>query len=177
LSALEPLQILLVDDNAQMRWIVSAMLKAAGVGTVKEASNGAEALTLLSEFAADLAIVDYNMAPLNGVEFTRLVRNAKDSPNPYLPIIMMTGHAERSRVMEARNAGITEFMVKPVTAKAVLGRIQTVIFKPRPFVRTDDYFGPCRRRMKDERYEGPFRRSEDAHRDEEEALADAADAA
>jgi two-component system chemotaxis response regulator CheY len=177
LSVLEPLQILLVDDNAQMRWIVAAMLKAAGVKTVKEASNGAEALGALRDFAADLAIVDYNMAPLNGVEFTRLVRNAKDSPNPYLPIIMMTGHAERSRVMEARNAGITEFMVKPVTAKAVLGRIQTVIFKPRPFVRTDDYFGPCRRRMKDERFEGPFRRAEDAHREDEAAMAAAADAA
>ena len=165
MSALASLQILLVDDNPHMRSIVMTILKGVGVKSVREASHGVEALAALERFPADIAIVDFNMQPLDGVQFTKLVRNAKDSPNLYLPIIMMTGHAERSRVMEARNAGVTEFVVKPVTAKSVMSRIQAVIFKPRPFVRTDDYFGPCRRRMKDERYQGPFRRSEDVHRE------------
>lgn len=165
-SALESLQILLVDDNARMRSIVMTVLQGAGVKTVREAAHGAEALQALRDFPADVAIIDFNMQLLDGVQFTRLIRNAKDSPNPYLPIIMMTGHAERRRVTEARNAGVTEFVVKPVTAKSVLGRLQAVIFKPRPFVRTDDYFGPCRRRMTNARYPGPFRRSEDAHREE-----------
>jgi two-component system, chemotaxis family, chemotaxis protein CheY len=175
-SALGSLQVLLVDDNPHMRSIVVTILKGVGVKSLREASHGAEALQALRDFPADLAIVDFNMQPLDGVQFTRLVRNAKDSPNPYLPIIMMTGHAERSRVMEARNAGVTEFVVKPVTAKSVLSRIQAVIFKPRPFVRTDDYFGPCRRRLKDERYAGPFRRSEDAHRSSESSSSDSSPA-
>jgi DNA-binding response OmpR family regulator len=144
-----------------MRSIVVTILKGVGVKRVREVSSGAEALTALREFPADLAIVDFNMQPLDGVEFTKLVRNAKDSPNAYLPIIMMTGHAERSKVMMARNSGVTEFVVKPVTARSILGRIQAVIFKPRPFVRTDSYFGPCRRRVKDERYNGPMRRQGD----------------
>ena len=165
MSALASLQVLVVDDNPHMRSLVMAVLRGAGVRTVREASHGGEALQVLKDFPADIAIVDFNMRPLDGVAFTRLIRNAKDSPNAYLPIIMMTGHAERSRVMEARNAGVTEFVVKPVTAKSVLGRIQAVIFKPRPFVRTDDYFGPCRRRLVDPNYAGPFRRSEDAHRE------------
>jgi two-component system chemotaxis response regulator CheY len=162
MSALDSLQVLLVDDNQHMRAIVAAILKGTGVKRIREVSDGSEALLAMRDFAADLAIVDFNMSPLDGVEFTRLVRNANDSPNPYLPIIMMTGHAEKSRVYDARDAGVTEFVVKPVTARSILSRIQAVIFKPRPFVRTDGYFGPCRRRQADGRYPGPYRRSTDA---------------
>ncbi len=99
------------------------------------------------------------MSPVDGVEFTRLVRQAADSPNPFLPIIMLTGHAEKSRVMEARDAGVTEFVVKPVTARAVLDRLNAVIFHARPFVRTSEYFGPCRRRRDDPNHAGPWRRA------------------
>ncbi len=101
------------------------------------------------------------MEPVDGVEFTRLVRVAADSPNPFLPIIMVTGFADRTRVEEARDAGITEFIVKPVTARAVLDRLNNVINKPRPFVKTSDYFGPDRRRRQDPDHEGPWRRGTD----------------
>lgn len=158
MSALGSLNVLLVDDNAHMRAIVGTILKGAGVSKPLEVSSGAEALQLMRDHPVDLAIVDFNMFPLDGVEFTKLVRNSHDSPNPFLPIIMMTGHAERHRVEEARDAGVTEFIVKPVTARSVLARINAVIFKPRPFVRCDGYFGPCRRRVDDARYEGPERR-------------------
>lgn len=161
MSALQSLQVLLVDDNASMRAITAAILKSAGVRGIREVEDGAAALQALRDWPADLAVVDFNMAPLNGVEFTRLVRNAGDSPNPYLPIIMMTGHAERARVTEARDAGVTEFMVKPITPRALLQRMQAVIFHPRPFVRTDSYFGPCRRRKDSVGYAGPFRRITD----------------
>ena len=115
----------------------------------------------MRRWPADLAIVDFHMSPIDGVEFTRLVRQASDSPNPFLPIIMLTGYAERSRVEEARDAGVTEFIVKPVTAKAVLSRLQNVIYKPRPFVQTKTYFGPDRRRRADNDYAGPSRRKSD----------------
>jgi two-component system chemotaxis response regulator CheY len=162
MSALQSLQVLLVDDNQHMRAIVAAILKGAGVGATYEVTDGSEALRVLRERAIDLAIVDFNMFPMDGVEFTRLVRNAPDSNNPFLPIIMMTGHAEKNRVCEARDAGVTEFIVKPVTANSVLSRIQAVIFKPRPFVRTDAYNGPDRRRVSDPRFQGPYRRMGDA---------------
>jgi DNA-binding response OmpR family regulator len=109
-----------------------------------------------------VAFVDFQMAPVDGVEFTQLVRNASDSPNPFLPVIMLTGHADRARVEEARDAGVTEFIVKPVTARAVLDRLNNVINRPRSFVRTDDYFGPDRRRRQDPAYDGPWRRKGDA---------------
>lgn len=161
MSSLSALQVLLVDDNQHMRAITSAVLASAGVKKVREAADGGAALEILREHAVDLAIVDFNMFPLDGAEFTRLVRNSPDSPNPYLPIIMMTGHSERSRVYEARDAGVTEFVVKPITAKAILDRIQAVIFRPRPFVKTEGYFGPDRRRTDASNYKGPRRRATD----------------
>jgi DNA-binding response OmpR family regulator len=165
MSSLSALHVLLVDDNQHMRTIASAVLKSAGVGTVREAADGSSALEILREYPIDLAIVDFNMFPLDGVEFTRLVRNSADSPNPYLPIIMMTGHSAKRRVCEARDAGVTEFLVKPITAKAVLDRIQAVIFHARPFVRTENYFGPDRRRVQKPDYKGPRRRASDQARD------------
>lgn len=164
MSSLHSLNVLLVDDNQHMRAIAAAVLHSANIRNVREASDGAAAFNLLRQHPIDLAIVDFNMFPLDGVEFTRLVRNSPDSANIYLPIIMMTGHSEKARVYEARDAGVTEFLVKPITAKAVLDRINAVIFKPRPFVKTDAYFGPCRRRRDVEGYAGPFRRSADAGR-------------
>ncbi|MFC5343142.1 response regulator [Brevundimonas staleyi] len=162
MSALQSLNILLVDDNQHMRAITSAILQSAGIRNIREVSDGAMALDCLRDHAIDLAIVDFNMFPLDGVEFTRLVRNSPDSANPYLPIIMMTGHSEKHRVVEARDAGVTEFVVKPITAKAVFDRIQAVILRPRPFVKTEDYFGPDRRRTNAGGvYKGPRRRSTD----------------
>ena len=161
MSAIESLHILLVDDNQHMRSITSAILQSAGIRKVREASDGAVALDALRDQPVDLVIVDFNMFPLDGVEFTRLVRNSPDSANPYLPIIMMTGHSEKHRVVEARDAGVTEFVVKPITAKAIFERIQAVIFRPRPFVKNDTYFGPCRRRTDSTNYRGPKRRATD----------------
>ena len=161
MSSLQALNVLLVDDNQHMRAITSAVLQSAGVRKVREASDGAAGLEMLRQQSIDLAIVDFNMFPLDGVEFTRLVRNSPDTVNPYLPIIMMTGHSERSRVYEARDAGVTEFVVKPITAKAILDRIQAVIFHPRAYVKTDGYFGPDRRRTNASNYKGPRRRASD----------------
>ena len=74
---------------------------------------------------------------------------------------VITGHSERWRVMEARDAGVTEFIAKPLTAKAVIDRVNAVIFRPRPFIRTPTFFGPDRRRRADPTYQGPWRRAAD----------------
>ncbi len=164
MSSLKSLNVLLVDDNQNMRAITSAVLHSADIRNVHEADEGASAFDVLRRHAVDLAIVDFNMFPLDGVEFTRLVRTSADSPNPYLPIIMMTGHSERARVYEARDAGVNEFIVKPITAKAVLDRINAVILRPRAFIKSEGYIGPCRRRRDAPDYAGPFRRSSEAGR-------------
>lgn len=174
MSSLNTLQVLLVDDNQHMRAITSAILQSAGIRRIREVADGGAALDAMRDQAIDLAIVDFNMFPLDGVEFTRLVRNSPDSANPYLPIIMMTGHSEKSRVTEARDAGVTEFVVKPITAKAILERINAVIFRPRPFVKSEGYFGPDRRRTEARNFKGPFRRATDTQTAEAQGSGDSA---
>lgn len=144
-----------------MRAIVSTILTGAGLKELREAADGPSALRMLRDSPIDIALVDFQLSGMDGVEFTRLVRTASTSPNTFLPIIMITGHSERSRVMEARDAGVTEFVAKPLTARALLSRIEAVIFRPRAFIRCNGFFGPDRRRKEDQTYAGPFRRSTD----------------
>jgi len=148
-QGLGELKVLLVDDNEHMRAIVGTILKGIGSVNLREARDGSEALEALRTWPADIAIVDFRMEPMDGVDLTRLLRNAADSRNPFLPIIMMTGFADRPRVEEARDSGVTELIVKPVTARAIIDRLNAVVYRPRPFVRTPDYFGRQRRGIDD----------------------------
>ena len=101
------------------------------------------------------------MEPFDGIELTKKIRTDPRSPNPYVPIILMTGYSAQIRVMQARDTGVTEFLVKPFTAQDLYTRIEQVIEKPRQFVDTGEFFGPDRRRRVVKDYEGPFRREEE----------------
>lgn len=140
------LKILLVDPNRHIRSLVRGVLAAFRVHDVREASDGAEAFKEWRTFAADLIITEFMMTPVDGVEFVHLVRTASDSPNPYVPIIMLTGYTERHNVAKARDAGISEFLAKPISAQTLYARLTAAVFRPRPFVRLKTYFGPDRRR-------------------------------
>ena len=122
---------------------------------MRTASNGADGLKELQDYPADIVIVDWEMQPVDGIEFIKTVRTADDSLNPFQPIIMLTGHSERRRIIEARDAGVNEYVVKPISANTLFERIEALIERPRPFVRLEDFFGPDRRR-----------RSSDSDRDE-----------
>lgn len=163
----ELLKILLVDDNHHMRVLLTEILRAIGVKQIYEANDGAEALALMRSHAIDIVMTDLSMQPMDGIDFVGLLRNSPDSPNQMCPVIMITGHSTQRRVTEARDAGVNEFLAKPLTARGVLDRIGMVIDHPRPFVRTDDYFGPDRRRRADPRHTGPWRRRTDADRTDE----------
>ena len=164
MTGLSALQMLLVDDNPHMRAIVFAMLQGLGVSDLRQALDGGQAMEEIRRSPVDVVLVDFVMAPVDGVHFTREMRNSPHSPDIYMPIIMMTGHSERSRVEEARDAGVTEFIVKPLTVKALASRLNAVIQRPRPFVRTQTYFGPDRRRRMDPAHPGPWRRAGDPGR-------------
>ena len=162
---LERLNFLIVDDNKHMRALVKTILLALGVKNTVEADDGAGAFKELRHFPADIIICDWNMEPLDGLDFTKMVRTAGDSPNPFVPIIMLTGHTEMNRVVEARDAGVHEFLAKPISARSLYSRIRAIIERPRPFIRTKGafgYFGPDRRRQQMPSYMGPERRKSDA---------------
>ena len=138
--------ILVIDDNKHMANLVTEILHALGVKNTRQAGDAALAFQELKHFLADVIIVDWHMEPLDGLDFVRLVRTAKDSPNPYVPIIMLSGFTEHQRITEARDAGINEFLAKPISAKSIYQRIASIIDNPRPFIRSKSYFGPDRRR-------------------------------
>ena len=108
----------------------------------------------------DLVLLDLDMPVLDGFEFTELVRNSHDSPNPFVPIIVVTAHSRRSSVARARDKGVTEFCAKPITGATLHARIASVVNTPRPFVHAQQYFGPDRRRLRDRDYHGPERRED-----------------
>lgn len=154
---LDRLSVLVVDDNQHMRSLVRTILESLGVSQIMEARDGAHALEKMAQTQIDLMIVDWNMEPMDGLSLTRHLRTAEDSPDQFVPVIMLSGHTERARVMEARDAGVTEFMAKPVSARSLYARIVSIIENPRPYVRTEDYFGPDRRRQMLP-FDGPDRR-------------------
>jgi two-component system, chemotaxis family, chemotaxis protein CheY len=152
------LRFLVVDDNTYMRRIVKTLLHGFGAREVFEAEDGAAALDAFASHYPDIVFTDWEMPLINGIDMTKLMRCSDNSVNPFVPIIMVTVHSERHRVLEARDAGVTEFLVKPLSAFALHQRIVSVVAHPRPFIRTATFFGPDRRRTKAAEYTGPERR-------------------
>ncbi len=152
------LRFLVVEDNPHMRRILRALLLGFGSREVHEAEDGVAGIDAFNKFTPDIVIIDWAMPISDGLEFARMIRQPDTNASPFTPIIMLTGHSERKRVMEARDAGVTEFMVKPVSANALHQRIVNVVANPRRYIRTKSYFGPDRRRNSMPGYSGPERR-------------------
>lgn len=163
-ATFDNLGALIVEDNAHMRTLLRSLLVALGLKRVYEAEDGEEGFKVLRECRPDMVLCDLSMEPVDGIAFTRQVRLSPDSPNPYVPIIMVTGHTEAHRVVAARDAGVTEFLAKPITTQNLFLRIAEIVERPRPYVRCKTYFGPDRRRHVDLDYIGPWRRKEDKGR-------------
>ena len=153
------LKVLVVDDNQNMRKLVITILQAFGVLHISEAADGKGAWNTLRESNPDVVILDWMMEGMTGIEVVKMVRTSAQTPNPFVPIIMLTGYTQLDHVRQARDAGVNEFLAKPVSVNAVMTRLVSVIEHPRPFVRTKAYFGPCRRRRGRDEYRGPERRS------------------
>lgn len=154
--------VLVVEDSQPMRALLHSLLSAFGVHRVYSATDGRHGLEMVMAKDPDLIITDWMMEPVNGIDFTRSLRTTEGVPNPYVPVIMMTGFSSKFRVEEARDIGVTEFLVKPFTAYELYRRIAQVIEKPRKFVKAQSFFGPDRRRKAAKEYEGPMRREGEA---------------
>ena len=140
-------KVLVVDDEHYMRKVVRALLMSIGIRTVYEAPDGPAGLEMIRNVQPDVVIVDWQMPGLDGAAFVRMVRSPETFPYPNVPIIMLTGHGERSRVVEAIQIGVNEFLLKPVSTKALQSRLISVLTKPRPVVKSGDYYGPVPRTL------------------------------
>ncbi len=153
--------ILVVDDMQPMLALTSSLLKIFGFDNVMMARDGEEGFEMFCEHSPDLVLTDWLMEPCDGTELIRKIRNDPKSPNKFVPVIMMTGYSHKMRVEQARDSGITEFLVKPFRAKDLYSRIEQLIEKPRRFVDAEVFFGPDRRRKRPKNYAGPQRRDAD----------------
>src|SRR4029079_5267080 len=144
---IEALRVLVVDDDHYMRKVARKMLNAIGVKTVYEASDGVAGLEAIRQHDPDLVIVDWEMPMIDGAQFVRMVRSPGEFPMPDVPIIMLSGHATRWRVVEAARIGAHEYLLKPVSTKSLHDRIVAIIGRPRPTVKLDGYYGPLPRRL------------------------------
>ena len=139
--------VLVVDDNQYMRKTVRNLLVNCGIKDIYEAADGISALDSIRTVGPDVVILDWEMPLLSGAELVRIVRSPGVFPMPDVPIIMLTGHGERWRVVEAVRLGVNEFLVKPVSAKSLYDRLVAIITQPRPLVQLGDYYGPEPRKL------------------------------
>ena len=153
------MKVLVVDDNVHMRKLVVTILQAFGVIQIFEAESGDRAWAILREANPDVVVLDWVMEGMSGLDLVQMIRTNPQAPNPFVPVIMLTGHTSLDHVRQARDAGVNEFIAKPVSVKTMMSRLVAVIEHPRPYVRTGYYFGPCRRRRGGE-YQGAERRLE-----------------
>ncbi len=156
--ALERLTVLVAEDNEHVMGLIKLALRAFGVRNLLLASDGAEAFRLLRSERVDFVLTDYEMQPLGGIELLDLLRQSADSPNPHMPVIMITGHTAREQIESARDRGASEIIAKPFTPAAMRDRLLMAIDHPRPFIQLASYFGPDRRRRGDPDYCGDERR-------------------
>jgi DNA-binding response OmpR family regulator len=141
-AAIASLGILVIDDSAYMRKIVRNLLINIGVKTIYEAGDGIAGLEAIRTVVPDVVILDWELPLLNGSELARIVRSPGVFPTPEVPIIMLSAYGERWRVVEAARIGVNEYLVKPVSAKALFDRLTAILAKPRAIVQVGDYYGP-----------------------------------
>lgn len=162
-SRIATMRVLIADSFFEFRQLVRTILtQDIGVAEVQEAKNGEQALKMLNEASFDLVIADTAMRPMGGIALTTLIREGDGAVDCRTPVIAVSGQPSLADIMAARDAGVDEYLAKPLSAKILELRIRSVIEHPRPFVRVTDFAGPDRRRHEKEGFEGSERRTREA---------------
>jgi len=124
------IKVLVVDDMSTMRRIVKNVLKQIGFSDMVEAENGQDALNKLKVGDIGLIVSDWNMPIMQGIELLRAVR--ADAELKHLPFLMVTAEAQKENIIEAVQAGVSNYVVKPFTAEALQGKLEKIFAKAQP---------------------------------------------
>ena len=155
----ERLSFLVIEDNALMRRLLTAMLEAFGAGAILQAQDGPTGVELFEQQKPDIVLLDWELPGLDGIGVALRLRDRALCHNPFVPILMVTAYSEKGRVVAARDAGINDFLAKPVSPKYLYEKLLGMVIDQRPYIETQGYFGPDRRRPHPPTYFGPERRS------------------
>lgn len=155
-------RVLVVESSPQLFSLFKNVLRMFTVPdeNIDSAYSMEEGWKKFKEGNHDLIIVDWLETPDRGIQLTQIIRHDSESPNPYVPVLMTAGSGHLSRVKKARDGGVSDFLVKPFTAKTLADKLTRIIEKPRPFVLSDEYTGPDRR-IRQESFGFPGRREAD----------------
>ncbi|MBI1360969.1 MAG: response regulator [Alphaproteobacteria bacterium] len=157
-NALKELTIVVADAVPQTRNLVSEVLRSVGFDSIIHARDGQELLDMTIEHEPRIVITTSRLPGLSGLEFTRMVRAGYENIPRQLSIIVMTNTPTKVFLDKAQDSGVDEMLARPFTAQAVLVRVQAVLERPREFIDSANYIGPCRRRRMVHDYIGPMRR-------------------
>ena len=152
------ISVLVCDDSFYIRSLVKNFLTGFGVTKIFDADDAEEGFKSFVDNQPDLVITDWQMGHTSGLDLVYLIRWSEKSPNPFVPIIMLTGFTERQRVEEARDAGISGYLAKPLSAGQLYKRLCKLIDDRRAFVKQGEYFGPDRRVHSSKNFQGEDRR-------------------
>ncbi len=142
---LSKIGVLVVEKQAPMRILLRQVLREFGVKKIDEAMTPEDGFEIFLETTPDLVLVDW--APdFDGLKLVQRIRNDEESVFPLVPVIMVTAFNDTNYIFEALDAGMTEYMTKPISAKLLYLRIVSVIENKRPFIRAEEFIGPDRRR-------------------------------
>lgn len=143
---LQTIKVLIAEDDKIMSKLVRDVLRMLGFQDIHIAHDGEQALEMLRAQKFDIFICDWKMKPVDGITIVRALRQDKEAANQRIPVIMLTGKAEVADIETARDAGVTEYLIKPFEVKQLCTKIKEVIENPRNFVVSEQYTGPERRR-------------------------------
>jgi len=146
---LKNLRILVIDSNMPVRNLIRSILLDLGFGVVDAAKDTEEAWTMYHENRPDTILLDWRLDDTEALNFVRRIRMELGGSAQRVPVIIMTGHTNKERVMLARDTGVTEFLIKPFTINALVKHFTNLIEKPRDFVKAPSFVGPDRRRRAD----------------------------
>ena len=145
-SPLKSFKILIADSDQRLATVSKHMLNGMGFNNIQLTPSGTKALSLFKTEGFDFLITDWHLKDMDGISMIQHIRRDSDSPNPTLPVIMLTGRMEQSDVQIARDNGIHEYVVKPFSAKTIYSRLERIVEFPRYFIVDKEFVGPDRRR-------------------------------
>lgn len=124
-----PTTILIIDDDGFVRATIKSMLQSIGQFEVMPARDGQAALEFIAGFKPDIVLCDIGMTPMNGLEFVERIRKHDDAQLRTLPIIMLTANGTEQMILKAMKFGIAGYLLKPISAKLLRERIESVLKK------------------------------------------------
>ncbi len=160
------LSVLVLDANSFSRNLIAEILRNLNATDISIARNLETAEAALFEKTIDLILLSWEKGDsLDGLRFVRELRRVEDERLRRLPVVFITSGLTKQLVIDARDAGVDEFLSKPISPAAMRQRLEMVVETPRPFVDCAVFVGPCRRRKNPADYHGAKRRAGERGRD------------